>query len=241
MKRRVIFTVLGALFVATQSTYAGVINSYVTNLGNAERTSFQDRWTPPTWEGWDRSGNTVWGISGPWNLFMTHSTWLQVALPGYTGNITEAMLFVNVTDINVTDISNGQAATLYHTFDSSSATGDATQGLNGDGIVSGVANPALGWFGLDVTPFIQHDYEQNYGWAAFQFNPSGYFGSTYYSFGFSIAEPGSTPDNPGNAPYLRITTDADDAPGAVPEPGTLLLFGLGGTALLLRARARGGA
>jgi hypothetical protein len=240
MKRRVIFTVLGALFVASQSSYAGVINSYVTNLGNAENTYIQSFYSPGQWIGWDRGGNNVSYAAG-WNWLYgswsrTQSSWLQVALPGITGNITEAILFVNVTDFGL--LWNGQAATLYHTFNSSSATGDATQGLNGDGIVSGVGNPALGWFGLDVTPFIQHDYEQNYGWAAFQFNP---IDGAHFSF--SIAEPGSTSAIPGNAPYLRITTDADATPGdgEVPEPGTLLLFGLGGTALLLRARAKGGA
>jgi hypothetical protein len=233
----VILTVLAAVFAASQTSYAGVIDSYVANLGNAERTYTQSFYWAG-WGSWDRLGNNVsyaagysWS-SGGWNT--TQSTWLQVALPSYTGNITAATLFVNVTDFSV--LWNGEAAVLYHTFNSSSATGDATQGLKGDGIVSGVNNPALGWFGLDVTPFIQHDYEQNYGWAAFQFNPVD--GA---HFSFSIAEPGSASSAPGNAPYLRITTNSDGAPGdsAAPEPGTLLMFALGGTALLLRTRAKG--
>ena len=244
MRRRVIFMVLAAVFVASQLSYAGVIDSYVTNLGNAERWSHHDsyvgNWTDP----YDRTANNAhydYGYcSGCGNWSNTAYDWLQVALPSVTGSITGAMLYVNVTDVST--VGDGLAAVLYHTFNSSSATGDATQGLNGNGIVFGINNPALGWLGLDVTAFIQHDYEQNYGWAAFQFNPAGGNGINS-NFSFSIAEPGSTPANPGNAPYLRITTSGDVTPGdgEVPEPGTLLLFGLGGTALLLRARARGGA
>jgi len=223
MGRRVIFMVLAALFVASQLSYAGVIDSYVTNLGNSESTYHHDSYVGNWWTS-DRDGNNAsyWYVNYmPGNGSGTTWTYLQVALPMYTGNITAAMLYVNVT--------GGNAAYLGHTSNSSSATGDATQGLAGNEPVQTINNPALGWLGLDVTSFILNDYSNSYDWAAFQFSPYGGNGINS-SFSFSIAEPGSTPANPGNAPFLRITTDA------VPEPGTLLLFALGGTALLLRAR-----
>src|ERR1035438_8495919 len=49
MRRRVIFMVLAAVFVASQLSYAGVINSYVTNLGNAERWSHHDSYSRSDW------------------------------------------------------------------------------------------------------------------------------------------------------------------------------------------------
>src|ERR1035438_957286 len=228
MRRRVIFMVLAAVFVASQLSYAAVIDSYVTNLGNAEKWYHHDSYSGNLDDPPDRTGNNAhydYGYcSGCGNWSDTAYDWLQVALPSVTGSITGAMLYVNVTDVST--VGNGLAAVLYHTFDSSSATGDATQGLNGNGIVFGINNPALGWLGLDVTAFIQHDYEQNYGWAAFQFNPAGGNGISS-NFSFSIAEPGSTSAIPGNAPYLRITTSGDVAPGdgAAPEPCPRSLLG----------------
>ena len=226
MRRRVILMVLAAVFVASQLSYAGVIDSYVTNLGNAEHTYNHDSYVGNWWT-WDRAGNNAsyWYVNyRPGNGSGTTWTLLQMALPSFTGSITEATLFVNVTGS-----SSGDSAGLYHTTNSSSATGDATQNLPGDVLVQTINNPANGWLGIDVKSFILNDYSNSYGWAAFQFAPVGGNGVNS-NFSFSIAEPGSTPAIPGNAPFLRITTDA------VPEPGTLLLFALGGTALLLRAR-----
>src|ERR1035437_3149823 len=188
MRRRVMVVFLAAVFVASQLSYAGVIDSYVTNLGNAERWSHHDsyvgNWTDP----FDRTANTAhydYGYCpGCGNWSNTAYDWLQVALPSYTGTITEAMLFVNVTDFSNTP--GGDAAVLYHTTNSSSATGDATQGLGGDALVQTIHNPALGWLGLDVMSFIQNDYSQGYGWAAFQFAPAGGNGVNS-SFSFSLA------------------------------------------------------
>ena len=241
MRRRVIFMVLAAVFVASQLSYAGVINSYVTNLGNAENTYFQDTEYGNSWNGVDRNGNNANFVTYRegccWEVSITTYTWLQMALPSFTGSITEATLFVNVTAS-----SSGDSARLYHTINSSSATGDASQSLPGDVLVQTINNPANGWLGIDVKSFILNDYSNSYGWAAFQFAPAGGNG-VFTLFSFSIADPGSTPAIPGNAPYLRITTSGDVTPGdgEVPEPGTLLLFGLGGAALLLRARAKSGA
>ena len=218
-----VFLVLAAVFAASQLSYAGVAYSYVTNSGNAEHTYNHDSYVGNWWT-WDRDGNNAsyWYVNYmPGNGSGTTWTYLQVALPSYTGNILDATLYVNVT--------GGNSALLYHTLDSSLATGDAMQGLTGNQLVQTINNPALGWLGLDVTSFILNDYSNSYGWAAFEFAPTGGNGVNS-NFSFSIAAAGSTPAIPGNAPFLRITTDA------VPEPGTLLLFALGGTALLLRAR-----
>ena len=220
------FMVLAALFVASQLSYAGVIDSYVTNLGNLESTYHHDSYVGNWWTS-DRDGNNAsyWYVNYmPGNGSGTTWTYLQVALPMYTGNITAAMLYIDVTAS-----SSGNSALLYHTLDSSLATGDAMQGLTGNQLVQTINNPANGWLGLDVTSFILNDYSNSYAWAAFEFAPAGGNGVNS-NFSFSIAAAGSTPAIPGNAPFLRITTDA------VPEPGTLLLFALGGTALLLRAR-----
>lgn len=234
MRRRVIFRVLAALFVASQLSYAGVIDSYVTNLGNAENRYRHDSYSGNWWE-WDRTGNNAqyWYVNyQPGNANSTTWVYLQAALPDYAGSILDATLYVNVTSFYNTAGTLG--ATLYHTSNSSSATGDATQWLAGGQLVQDIYSPATGWLGLDVTSFILNDYSNGYDWAAFQFSPAYGPGSGQGSnFGFSIAEPGSTPANPGNAPFLRITT--------IPEPGTLLLFALGGPALLLRARVKGGA
>jgi hypothetical protein len=233
----VIFIVLAAVLVASQLSYAGVIDSYVTNLGNAEHTYDHDSYAGNWWT-WDRNADNAyyWYINyHPGNGSETTWTFLQMALPSITGSITEATLFIDVTGS-----SSGDSALLYHTTNSSSASGDATQGLSGDVLVQTITDPANGWLGIDVTSFILNDYSNTYGWAAFQFAPVGGNGINS-NFSFSIAEPGSTPGNPGNAPYLRITTSGDGTAGEVPEPGTLLPFGLGGTALLLRARAKNGA
>jgi hypothetical protein len=99
-------------------------------------------------------------------------------------------------------------------------------------LVQTINNPATGWLGLDVMSFILNDHSASYSWAAFQLAPVA-TAPNGSNFAFSIAEPDSTPESPGHAPYLGITTDAVDP---VPEPGTRLLFALGGAALLLRVR-----
>src|ERR1035438_8183446 len=136
MRRRVIFMVLAAVFVASQLSYAGVINSYVTNLGNAENMFVHDAGYGNWWNGFDRTANNAaytYGCCPNWST--TTYTWLQMALPSFTGSITEATLFVNVTGS-----SSGDSARLYHTTNSSSATGDANQNLPGDVLVQTINN-----------------------------------------------------------------------------------------------------
>jgi hypothetical protein len=53
-------------------------------------------------------------------------TWLQVALPSLSGNITSALLYIYVLSFS-TDDQSGLYAALGHTSNSSSATGDATR------------------------------------------------------------------------------------------------------------------
>ena len=225
MRRRVIFMVLAALFVASQLSYAGVIDSYVTNLGNSESTYNHDSYVGNWWTS-DRDGNNAsyWYVNYmPGNGSGTTWTYLQVALPSYTGNILDATLYIDVTAS-----SSGNSALLYHTLDSSLATGDAMQGLTGNQLVQTINNPALGWLGLDVTSFILNDYSNSYGWAAFEFAPAG--GNVLNStFTFSIAEPQhprdsrqcALPENhyrrssrTGNAAAVRAGRHRVTAPGA---------------------------
>lgn len=232
-------SVVAAVLAASQLSHAGVIDSYVTNLGNAELSLYQTA-SGNVWSPWDRAGNNVSysygsGPDGNWDL--TIRTWLEVALPSLTGTITDAMLYVNVTGFSVTPA--GDAALLYST-DSSSLTGNATDGFGGNDLVSIIDNPATGWLGFDATSFIFNDYSHGDLWAGFQVVPATSGRMSTSSFSFSIAAPGSTPESPGNAPYLEITFASGGPEGqfGVPEPTTIGLTALGGAFLLFAMRRK---
>lgn len=124
---------------------------------------------------------------------------------------------------------------MYHASNSSSATGDATQGIVADQFVQNISSPPDGWLTLTVTDFIKADYVSGYGYAAFTFAPVG-SGEGNSALGFEAGK--NTSDQQLNefAPYLSITTRSDS--GQVPEPGTLLMFALGSAGLVAYRRTR---
>jgi hypothetical protein len=219
--------------------FAGTVTSYVTNSGNAEN-EWVRYWGGGSngtfWTGYDRNANNVaYGYSyydGDGQETRTY-TWLQVGLPEVSGNITSAMLYIDVLAGSSNSDNSGIYAALYHTINASSATGDATQGLGGDALVQNISFAGTGMLGLDVTSSILSDYSSHYSWAAFEFAPTAQapYGS---SFSFGLATP---PTVAGDPAYLLITTDAGNGSG-VPEPGTLSVAGLALFAFGLMSRRR---
>jgi len=224
--RRLLAGLTTAVFLTSGLSFAGTVTSSVTNLGNAEN-EWVRYWGGGSqgnyWNGFDRNANNVaYGYSyDGYGQETRTNTWLQVALPALSGNITSAALYIDVLPGSANSDGTGIFAALYHTTNASSATGDATQGLGGDTLVQNITFAGPGMLGLDVTSFIQSDYSSLYSWAAFEFAPTAQAPNNS-GFSFGLATP---PTVAGDPAYLVITTDAGDD-RSTPEPATLSLAGL---------------
>lgn len=141
------------------------------------------------------------------------------------GGLTQqsVMLKIRLTSAAKED-STVSCGAIYHVADSSTATGNASQRLNGNELVGSIMPTLLtdSWHEFDVTDYINNDIAQGYSYAAFSFNPDT-TGSNWYkdaSFSFSSAEA-------GYPAYLQAV---------VPEPVNLSVVAFAAGALLRRRR-----
>jgi hypothetical protein len=246
--RRLLAGLTTAIFLTAGISFAGTVTSYVTPSGNVQDTYHHlwgvfgddDGWSGPSIGGdgdySDAYYSYSWTCCPASGAQYTKYTWLQVALPAVSGNITSAMLYLDVwgSPGYFNNDGSGIYAVLNHTSNASSANGNASQELGGDQLVANLSPGGPGWLGVNVTSFIQSDYSGHYSWAAFEFVP-GAAGSQFNSdFAFGAAQP---PTVAGDPAYLLITTDAGNGP-SVPEPATLSLAGLAVLAFGLVSRRR---
>ncbi len=168
-----------------------------------ENTGFSSA-SPSNWSG-------HWYDSGSGEL---SNVFLQVALPalGAGATLEAATLNIHVTDVG------GNGSSLMHVANSGSATGNASQQLEGSELVMDLspASVMIGWLSIDVTNVIAADVSAGYSWAAFSL-PS----KSYSSFAFDSADSGF-------APYLSVA--------AVPEPAGFALLSAGAVTMLARRR-----
>lgn len=218
MKRLVVGLVLALLLAP--GVFAGVVDVYLTPSGSSQNTLVH------YWGGgdqgwfWTGSGSPASNVNysyrydGYGEAAATHA-WLQFALPSSVGDVISASLNFSVSD-GYNNNGSGIFASLYHTSNASSATGDAAQQLGADTLVQDITSSS-GGLSIDVTSYIQGDYTQG-GWAAFELNPGTDHGSGSNSH-LSFASAGNS-----GQPYLRLTTLGDLQ---TPEPASFALLGLG--------------
>lgn len=144
--------------------------------------------------------------------------YIQFSLAAFTteSTLSSATLNLYLNSIYYSGGANGSptAGTINFVSNSSGATGDASQKLGGNVQVVQMKDQAIGWLALDVTSLVQGSISNGYSYACFSFNYDSAGYEDYNYFSINSADAGS------NTPSLSIA--------AIPEPATILLFGLGG-------------
>ncbi|MBI9020798.1 MAG: PEP-CTERM sorting domain-containing protein [Verrucomicrobia bacterium] len=152
--------------------------------------------------------------------------YIQFSLAAFTteSTISSATLNLYLSAISIAGDSL-TAGAINFLSNSSAADGNASQKLNGNVQVVQMKDQTIGWLNLDVTSLVQSSISNGYSYACFSFNydTAGYFDNNSFSI--------NSADAASNNPYLNVA--------AVPEPATVLLFGLGGFgAWLLRRNSQ---
>lgn len=142
-------------------------------------------------------------------------TYIQFSLTPLAGmTITSATLNIYLGDV-WSESSEIWAAKLLHAFNSSQATGDATDGIWAEQSTANwiIYDQPSGWISFDVTTFLSNDLNAGYSWSCWSVHPndSGSLSEEHYR-GITFSSGGGE-----NAPYLLVNV--------VPVPSTLLLIG----------------
>lgn len=222
MKIRTLFAVFVLGLAFCSSAYAATFNIAVTPGGDGWWG--KDRWGYSSWyNAGDSTGNEVGGFHKYEDGDGQYRTgYLEFGLAQYTGNtgdITSITLNYNL----LRTAGDGDVGDINHVADSSSATGAASDKLNGSELVETISGGTpSGWKSVDVTSYVLNDLTQGYAWSAFSLNRKSYSGY-YISSAESL-----------NPAFLAITTTA-----ATPIPGALWLLGTGIAGLIgLRRKAK---
>lgn len=163
---------------------------------------------------------------GTSDTMIRHISYAQFSLAGIDPlqDVGSAYLNLYVTEIHYADDSPS-GGNIYHVSNASSATGEASQRLNGSELLVNVKDQPLGWLAIDITDALQSDLDNGYSFSAFSFTPdtTGYFRNAGFSF--------NSGDAAENQPYVSVTT--------VPEASSSALFlGLSGALLVAWRRRR---
>jgi len=216
-------TILGMFLFATAAS-AAFLDIAVTGAGDGN--SGKDRYG--SFSNWESSGFDSTNLMNP--VYHTYeygdgswrNSYLQFGVSAFSGvidDIISVSFNYNLLRTASLPVNNrAVAGNLYHAANSSSATGNASDGIGGNELVATVnVGDDVGWKAHDVTDMIKNDLTNGYGWSAFSFMNAGYAG-----LWFSAAESGAPA-------YLRIETESGEIVGPVPtpEPSTFLLLGAG--------------
>jgi len=128
--------------------------------------------------------------------------------------IVSATLNIKLTSI-WSDSSDVLVAILKHAFNSSSATGDATEGIWGEQALSSYNifdDQTPGWISFDVKNYLSNDLTNGYDWSCWSVHPKEGALDDYFYRGITFSS-----SEGGDAPYLLVNV--------VPVPPSVLLMG----------------
>jgi len=185
--KKSLFVAFLMAFAVMGSAYA-VVDSAVTAGGDAihhTQSHGVDYWTSDD----TTIGVYCWGYNySPWE-WHRDTGYMQYSiseLADVIESIDSVYIWLYVESINNGFGESVGAGNLYHSSNSSSANGTATQGIDGDqwvGLISTQSYP--GWVGFDITEYLIADLNNGYSYSAFKmaytFNGEGESGMSFAS------------------------------------------------------------